>query len=232
MSANFCQQCGSGIAPDAKFCPNCGQVIQAPSAPPQNTTGPQTQRAMVSEGKGIAVVSLVLAIVACIAVIPPIGILLAVIAVGTGIYAKRKLSANGQSTGIAIGGIVIGSIGAVFYACFLVVALVVAFSASNQQLNQAKWNQANDTLKQVEGGITEYFLRHGNYPEFNSWEAMVASSSPLVQRSMIRPGLPVNDPWGNPYEGKSTKSGFELKCAVPPDKGELIIWRVGVVPSQ
>jgi hypothetical protein len=37
---------------------------------------------------------------------------------------------------------------------------------------------------------------------------------------MIRVDLPVSDPWGNPYEGKSTKFTFELKCAGRPDRGE------------
>jgi hypothetical protein len=51
---------------------------------------------------------------------------------------------------------------------------------------------------------------------------MVSDGSPLVKRHMIRVGLPVNDPWGTPYEGKSTKFMFELKCAGRPDMGDDI----------
>jgi type II secretory pathway pseudopilin PulG len=97
---------------------------------------------------------------------------------------------------------------------------VVGLKFMGNQTDQARHMQAFDTLKQVQGGIAEYYLKTGNYPELGSWEAMVGSSSPLVTRHMIRVDLPVNDPWGVPYEGKSTKFTFELKCAGRPDKGD------------
>jgi len=97
---------------------------------------------------------------------------------------------------------------------------VVGLKFMGTQTDQARHMQAFDTLKQVQGGIAEYYLKTGNYPEMGSWEAMVGANSPLVKRHMIRVDLPVNDPWGNPFEGKSTKFTFELKCAGRPDKGE------------
>jgi prepilin-type N-terminal cleavage/methylation domain-containing protein len=97
---------------------------------------------------------------------------------------------------------------------------VVGLKFMGTQTDQARHMQAFDTLKQVQGGIAEYYLKTGNYPELGSWEAMVGASSPLVTRHMIRVDLPAKDPWGNPFEGKSTKFTFELKCAGRPDKGE------------
>jgi prepilin-type N-terminal cleavage/methylation domain-containing protein len=99
---------------------------------------------------------------------------------------------------------------------------VVGLKFMGNQTDQARHMQAFDTLKQVQGGIAEYYLKTGNYPELGSWEAMVGSASPLVTRHLIRVDLPVSDPWGNPYEGKSTKFTFELKCAGRPDRGDDI----------
>jgi prepilin-type N-terminal cleavage/methylation domain-containing protein len=99
---------------------------------------------------------------------------------------------------------------------------VVGMKFMGNQTDQARHMQAFDILTQVRTGIAEYYLKTGNYPELGSWEAMVGASSPLVTRHMVRVDLPVNDPWGNPYEGKSTKTTFELKCAGRPDKGEDI----------
>jgi prepilin-type N-terminal cleavage/methylation domain-containing protein len=99
---------------------------------------------------------------------------------------------------------------------------VVGLKFMGNQTDQARHMQAFDVLTQVRNGIAEYYLKTGNYPEIGSWEAMVGASSPLVTRHMIKVDIPVNDPWGNPYEGKSTKTTFELKCAGRPEKGEDI----------
>jgi hypothetical protein len=112
-------------------------------------------------------------------------------------------------------------VGLAFLAFFVVgVIAVVGLKFSGNQTHQAMHMQAYDTLRQVQGGMAEYYLKTGNYPELGSWEAMVGPGSPLVKRHMIRVGLPVNDPWGTPYEGRSTKFTFELKCAGRPDKGD------------
>ena len=97
---------------------------------------------------------------------------------------------------------------------------VVGLKFMGTQTDQARRMQAFDTLSQVQKGIAEYYLKFGSYPELGSWEAMVGANSPLVTRHMIRVDVPVNDPWGNAFEGKSTKFTFELKCAGRPDLGE------------
>ena len=97
---------------------------------------------------------------------------------------------------------------------------VVGLTFIGKNTDEARRMQAFDTLKQVQNGIAEYYLKMGSYPELGSWEAMVGASSPLVTRHFIRVDLPLNDPWGNPYEGKSTKATFELKCLGRPELGE------------
>ncbi|MDR2697262.1 MAG: prepilin-type N-terminal cleavage/methylation domain-containing protein [Holophagales bacterium] len=99
---------------------------------------------------------------------------------------------------------------------------VVGLKFMGNQVDEARHMQAFDVLSQVRSGLAEYNMKTGSYPEIGSWEAMVGAGSPLVTRHMIRVDIPVNDPWGNPYEGKSTKTSFELKCAGRPDKGETI----------
>jgi len=97
---------------------------------------------------------------------------------------------------------------------------VVGLKFMGNQVDEARRMQAFDVLSQVRSGLAEYNMKTGTYPEIGSWEAMIGASSPLVTRHMIRVDVPKNDPWGNPYEGKSTKTSFELKCAGRPDKGE------------
>jgi general secretion pathway protein G len=97
---------------------------------------------------------------------------------------------------------------------------VVGLKVMGNQTDEARRMQAFDVMSQVRLGLSEYYLKTGNYPDIGSWEAMVGASSPLVTRHLIRVDLPINDPWGNPYEGKSTKNAFELKCAGRPEKGD------------
>jgi|GEM_PF-1667058 len=97
---------------------------------------------------------------------------------------------------------------------------VVGMKFMGTQVDEARRMQAFDVLSQVRSGLAEYNMKFGDYPELGSWEAIVGASSPLVAKSLIRVDLPINDPWRQPYEGKSTKNSFELKCAGRPDKGE------------
>jgi hypothetical protein len=115
----------------------------------------------------------------------------------------------------AIGLAFVGVVGVVGPAC-----VVNGPKPMENQLDELRHMQAYVTLQQVYGGIVEYCLETGAYPELGSWGAMVGPGSPLVTGHMIRAGLPVNDPWGAPFEGRSTKSAFELKCAGRPDKGD------------
>jgi general secretion pathway protein G len=104
---------------------------------------------------------------------------------------------------------------------------VVGLNVLKNQTDDARRLRAFDQMKQVQEGLAQYYMRYGYYPELGSWEAMVSSSSPLFTKHFIGSNIPINDPWGQPYEGKSEKTKFELKCIGRPDKGpELgpIIW--------
>jgi prepilin-type N-terminal cleavage/methylation domain-containing protein len=96
---------------------------------------------------------------------------------------------------------------------------VVGLNVLRNQTDDARRMKAFDQMRQVRNGLGEYYMRYGYYPELGSWEAIVSESSPLFSKNMIPPNVPINDPWGQPYEGKSTKINFELKCLGRPDKG-------------
>ncbi|MCL1908287.1 MAG: type II secretion system GspH family protein [Holophagaceae bacterium] len=97
---------------------------------------------------------------------------------------------------------------------------VIGMRFFGNSADEARRLQAFDTMLTVEKGLKEYYLKTGNYPEIGSWEAMIGANSPLVTRHMIPVNVSANDPWGTPYEGKSTKGSYELKCAGRPEQGE------------
>lgn len=84
----------------------------------------------------------------------------------------------------------------------------------------ARHLKASDQLKLVAEGLDQYYLKHGTYPDFASFEAMVEPTSPLVKENLIAPNMPGKDPWGQPYEGRSTKGTYELKCQGDPTNPE------------
>jgi prepilin-type N-terminal cleavage/methylation domain-containing protein len=97
---------------------------------------------------------------------------------------------------------------------------VIGMRAYQGYTHQARHMKAFSEMREVAQGLAEFNMKTGSYPELSSWEAMVTANSILVTRSMVRVDIPINDPWGNPYEGKSTKGTYELKCAGKPDGDE------------
>lgn len=85
---------------------------------------------------------------------------------------------------------------------------------------QARHLKASDNLKLVGEGLDQYYLKHGRYPDFSSFEAMIAPNSPLVKENLIAPNMPAKDPWDQSYQGQSTKSTYELKCEGDPTNPE------------
>lgn len=81
----------------------------------------------------------------------------------------------------------------------------------------ARYIKAHDTVKTVGEGLDQFFLKHGKYPDFTSFESMVEPNSVLVKENMIPVNVSNSDPWGNPFEGKSGKGSYELKCAGDPN---------------
>jgi hypothetical protein len=41
-----------------------------------------------------------------------------------------------------------------------------------------------------------------------------------VKQNLIPPDVPAADPWGQPFEGKSSKGDYELKCVGDPANPE------------
>lgn len=85
---------------------------------------------------------------------------------------------------------------------------------------RARHLKAADTLKIVGEGLDQYYLKHGSYPELGSYEAMIEPNSPLVKESLIAPNVAAKDPWGQSYQGKSSKATYELKCDGDPTNPE------------
>ena len=85
---------------------------------------------------------------------------------------------------------------------------------------KARHLKASDNLKIVSEGLDQYYLKHGKYPDFSSFEAMVEPNSLLVKENLIASNMPPKDPWGQSYEGKSSKATYELKCEGDPTNPE------------
>ena len=85
---------------------------------------------------------------------------------------------------------------------------------------KARHLKAADNLKIVSEGLDQYYLKHGKYPDFGSFEAMVEPNSALVKENLIASNMPPKDPWGQSYQGKSSKATYELKCDGDPTNTE------------
>ena len=96
----------------------------------------------------------------------------------------------------------------------------LGFSQYRKHSAQARYLKAQDDLKIVAEGLDQYYLKNGHYPDFGSYDAMVDGNSALVKGSLIKTGMSAQDPFGQPYEGKSTRLDYELKCAGDPGNPE------------
>jgi len=97
------------------------------------------------------------------------------------------------------------------------VLATLGFSQYRKQGAQARYLQAQDSLKIVAEGLDQYWLKHGVYPDFGSFDAMVDNNSALVKENLIKTSMSAQDPFHQPYEGKSSRSTYELKCLGDPD---------------
>ncbi|MBI3131321.1 MAG: prepilin-type N-terminal cleavage/methylation domain-containing protein [Acidobacteria bacterium] len=95
----------------------------------------------------------------------------------------------------------------------------LGFNQVRKRSSQARYIKAKDEVKIVSEGLDQYHMKHGRYPDFGSWEAMVDPNSPLVKEDMIKTNMSPMDPFGQPYEAKSNRGGYEIKCqGVPEDQ--------------
>lgn len=84
--------------------------------------------------------------------------------------------------------------------------------------DKARYIQANDKMRTMSQGLDQYYMaNNGKYPDLASWEAMVEPNSPLVKKNLIPANMPAKDPWDQPYEAKSGKGTYQLKCAGDPN---------------
>jgi general secretion pathway protein G len=87
--------------------------------------------------------------------------------------------------------------------------------------DQARYLKAQDTVKTVGDALDQFYIKHGFYPDFPSFEAMVEPNSILVKENMLPVNVGALDPWKQPYEGTSTKALYAIKCAGDPrDNGD------------
>ena len=96
----------------------------------------------------------------------------------------------------------------------------LGFSQYRKHSAQARYLKAQDDLKIVAEGLDQYFLKHGYFPDFGSFDAMIDNNSSLVKESLIKVGMSAQDPFGQPYEGKSSRATYELKCTGDPNNQE------------
>lgn len=96
----------------------------------------------------------------------------------------------------------------------------LGFNQVKKRTAQARYLKAQDDLKIVAEGLDQYYLAHGKYPDFGSYEAMVDANSLLVKGNLIKPNMGGMDPFGAPYEGKSNRGTYELKCQGDPNDPE------------
>ena len=104
----------------------------------------------------------------------------------------------------------------------LIAMMIIAVIATLGVKQYAKYSararhlKASDNLKIVSEGLDQYYLKHGKYPDFGSFDAMVDTNSALVKENLIATNMPALDPWGQPFQGKSSKGTYELKCDGDP----------------
>nr|WP_320133166.1 type II secretion system protein [uncultured Holophaga sp.] len=96
------------------------------------------------------------------------------------------------------------------------VIATLGFKAYGKYSAKARYTKAQDTIKTVSEGLDQFYLKHGKYPELGSFEAMVDANSPLVKENMLPVNTPGKDMWDQPFEGKSSKATYELKCQGDP----------------
>ena len=98
----------------------------------------------------------------------------------------------------------------------LAVIGTIGFVQFKKNTAQARYIKAHDYIETVGKGLDQYYLKHGFFPELGSYEAMVEANSPLIKEDFIPANSPSKDPWGQPYEGTSSKGNYVLKCAGDP----------------
>ncbi len=102
----------------------------------------------------------------------------------------------------------------------LAVLGTLGFQQIRKHTAQARYLKAKDDMQVVADGLAQYYLKHGRYPDFSNFAAMVDASSPLVKESLIKTNMAVEDPFGAPYLGQSNPRSYTLTCQGDPNDAE------------
>jgi len=171
MTERSCPQCGKSVSVDpaqpgvAPACPHCGASL--PPAPPPPAAVARTQPAD-GRGKGLAVTALVLG---AIGLIPPLGILLGLVAVILGIV---SLATRRPGKGMALAGTVLGGIGLVLIptVALLVLILLPSLGRARELARQAV---CMTNLRSVGQAVEMYMHANGGIPPADP-DAMIRAS--------------------------------------------------------
>ncbi len=99
----------------------------------------------------------------------------------------------------------------------IAVIATLGFKQFKQFTARAHYLKSQDLVNKVRDGLDQFYLKHGKYPDFGSFEAMVDNNSSLVKENLLPVNTPAKDGFDQPIEGKSGKSGYELTCEGDPN---------------
>lgn len=102
----------------------------------------------------------------------------------------------------------------------LAVLGTLGFQQIRKHSAQARYIKAKDDMQVVADGLAQYYLKHGHYPDFSNWAAMVDANSSLVKESLIKTNMPPDDPFNQPYQGQSNPHTYTLTCQGDPNDTE------------
>lgn len=99
----------------------------------------------------------------------------------------------------------------------LAVLGTLGFQQIRKHTAQARYLKAKDDMQVISDGLAQYYLKHGKYPDFSTFGAMVDANSPLVKESLIKTNMPADDPFGQPYQGTANSRTYSLTCQGDPN---------------
>ncbi len=98
----------------------------------------------------------------------------------------------------------------------LAVLGTLGFQQYRKHSAHARYIKAQDDMQVVADGLAQFYLKHGKYPDFSNFSAMVDQNSPLVKESLIKTNMSADDPFGQPYQGQANPHTYSLTCQGDP----------------
>lgn len=174
----FCNKCGAECPEGTTYCPRCGNSLQAPPA------GGSGVAELTTSGKAIASMVLGILSICCLG-----NFILGIPALILGILAIKQINRAPQKwagSGMAIAGIVLGSIGTLL-GLVLLVQLGSMFLLARGSFREAgirsKVSRVKADMRSMATGIEAYFVDNNTYPRW--------SEEPGVSVRQSGPGEPL-----------------------------------------